>query len=714
MVGRGALIILWAESAKVVPNTDNLLLCMPSAPLFSAISLLFLPLALQAQSVDEKPVELDEIVIEGKAESLIGIATSASKGQTSAKELLARPFSRRGEMLESIPGFIATQHSGDGKANQYFLRGTNLDHGTDFLIYVDGMPVNLRNHAHGQGYADTNFIIPELVGELEYWKGNYFAQHGDLSSTGAARFKLVDSLPQGILSTTWGEYEYSRTLIADTIQAGAGQLTVAVEHQYYNGPWDLNSDATRWNGFLKWHWEDATDKINITAMGYKGDWMSTDQVPQRALASGLIGRYGNLDSTDGGNTQRYSLAFDWTHTDGRTITRTSAYAGYYDLDLFSNFTYFKDSIARGDTLGDQFEQKDRRWFLGGELARDWHFDALGAEQRFTIGIQLRTDIIDGLGLYNTSKRQRWNTVRQDDITQSTYGLFAEAELKPTSWLRIVPGLRGDLFQFNVQQSNIPENAGSLSKGIVSPKLSMVFGPWKKTEFYLNGGMGFHSNDTRGVNIVTDPSTGGAANRVDPLVRTFGAEFGIRNESIPKLVNTLSFWMMRSDSELIYAGDSGSTQPGPASMRKGIELASYWRPEDWATFDLEATLTDSYLRTDSPRNQNIPNSIPYTLNAGITLGGAQGFFGSLRGRYFGPRPLSETVEARESFQVNARVGYRRKNWELAVDCLNLINRSDNDIAYLYSSQLPGEAAPVSDVHLHPIEPRMFRVSLTWRF
>lgn len=686
-----------------------------------------MPLLSEAQSTIEAPdgggslaeeltLEMPEIVIEGKAESLIGIATSASKGQTSAKELLARPFSRRGELLESIPGFIATQHSGDGKANQYYLRGTNLDHGTDFAIYVDGMPVNLRNHAHGQGYADTNFIIPELVGQLEYWKGSYYAQHGDLSSTGAARFKLLDALPQGIISTTWGEYDYSRTLVADTIQAGAGQLTVALEHQYYNGPWDMHSDATRLNGFLRWHWEDATDKINLTFMGYHGKWKSTDQVPQRAVDSGLISRYGNLDPTDGGNSQRYSLSFDWVRNEGRTTTRANAYAGFYDLDLFSNFTFYLDSFARGDTLGDQFEQKDHRWFLGGELARDWHFDAMGQEQRFTLGMQLRTDIITGLGLYNTSQRQRWNTVRQDDITQSTYGMYAEAELKPMRWLRIIPGLRGDLFQFNVEKSNLPENAGSLTKGIVSPKLSMVFGPWAKTEFYVNAGMGFHSNDARGVNITTDPNTGLPADRVSPLVRTYGAEIGIRNESIPKLVNTLSFWMLHSDSELIYTGDAGTTEPGAASLRQGIELSSYWRPEDWVMVDIEATLTNAHLVNTSPSNQKIPNSIPYTFNGGVTLGGAQGFFGSLRARYFAPRPLDSVVDVktRESLQVNARLGYRRNNWEIAMDCLNLLNRSDYDVAYYYASQLKNDAAPVDGVHVHPIEPRMFRLSVTYRF
>lgn len=684
---------------------------------FLPLFVILLPASLGAQVPEtddaEEITELGEILIEGKAETLIGIATSASKGQTSAKELMERPFSRRGELLESVPGVIITQHSGDGKANQYFVRGANLDHGTDFLMYVDGMPVNFRNHAHGQGYADLNFIIPELVGELDYWKGNYYAQHGDLSSSGAARFKLVDELPQGILSTTWGEYEYSRTLIADTIQAGAGKLTMALEHQFYNGPWELPADARRWNGFLRWHWENGTDTLNITAMGYHGDWTSTDQVPQRAIDSGMIGRFGFLDPTNGGTSQRYSLSLDWTREEGRTTTRASAYAGYYDLDLFSNFTYFMNNAA---PVGDQFEQQDQRWFFGSELARDWRFDALGHEQRFTLGMQLRAEWMDGIGLYNTTARDRFNAVRKDDIFQASYGLFSELEFKPLQWLRIIPGLRGDLIHFDVQRSTLNENTGTLPKGIVSPKLSVVFGPWADTEFYVNGGLGFHSNDARGVNIVTDPSTLGGADRVDPIVRTYGAEFGIRNESVPNLVNTLSFWFLRSDSELIYVGDAGTSSPGPGSERLGVELASYWRPTDWATVDFEGTWTESYLRTENPSSQDIPGSIPWTVNAGVTLGRPEGFFGSLRGRYFGRRPLSATqdIQALESFQVNARLGYRRKNWEIAVDCLNLLNRSDNDIEYFYQSQLATEAAPVGDRHIHPVEPRMFRVSMTVRF
>jgi hypothetical protein len=689
--------------------------------LFPAACLVFQALmpTSQAQETAAPPsgTELQEVIIEGKAESLLGSAPSASKGQTNAKELMERPFSRRGELLESVPGLIVTQHSGDGKANQYFLRGTNLDHGTDFMIYVDGMPVNFRTHAHGQGYADLNFIIPELVGELEYWKGNYYAQHGDLSSTGAARFKLVDSLPHGILSTTWGEYEYTRTLIADSIQAGSGVLTAALEHQFYNGPWDLNADARRWNGLLRWHWHDSTDRVNVTFMGYHGDWTSTDQVPQRALDDGTIGRYGFIDPTNGGNSQRYSLSLDWERTDGRTTTRASVYGGFYDLDLYSNFTYFLDSIARGDTLGDQFEQRDNRWFVGAQVARDWRFDALGQEQRLTLGFAMHHDFITGIGLYNTTGRQRWNVVRQDDIYQATYGLYSELEFRPVSWFRVIPGLRGDVFHFNVRNGSMQENNGNLTKGIVSPKLAMIFGPWADTEFYVNAGLGFHSNDTRGTTITIDPDTGGPADRVDPLARTYGAEFGIRNESISRMVNTLSFWWLRSDSELLYIGDAGNTEPGPGSERFGIELASYWRPTDWAMADLEATWSWANLRTVNPPSAAIPGNVPYTLNAGFTLGREEGPFGSLRARYFGPRPLSEDhadIRARESLQVNARIGYRKKNWEVALECLNLLNRADNDIEYFYESQLPGEAAPVEDRHVHPIEPRMLRVSVTWRF
>lgn len=686
---------------------SRLIITASAGLVFSAVS----AAAQQAETAPVAPAtELPAILVEGKAESLLGEAPAASKGQASREELLLRPFSRRGELLETVPGVIITQHAGDGKANQYFVRGSNLDHGTDFAVQVDGMPVNFRNHAHGQGYADLNFIIPETVQQLDYWKGNYYAFLGDLSSNGAARFHLVDRLEQGLATFTWGEYDYYRGLLADSLAAGPGALTFALEYTYYDGPWDLAQGSERWNGLLKYHWTDGTDTFSLTALGYHADWTSSDQIPQRAVSRGTLGRFGFIDPSNGGDSQRYSLSAAWERQDGDTRTYADVYAGYYDLDLFSNFTYFLNDPVRGD----QFEQKDRRWFAGANAGRDWHFDAGGQRQRLSIGFQTYHEWIDGIGLHLTQARRRFQTIREDDIYQGVYGLFAELEWRFNDWLRVTPGVRGDLFHSDVA-SDLSANSGSAVDGIVNPKLGIVLGPWADTEFYLNGGLGFHSNDARGVTIARDPVTGERVSAADPLVRTYGAEFGIRNESVPKLVNTLSFWWLKSDSELIYVGDAGTSEPGPASQKYGVELASYWRPADWAMVDVEATATYAELQ-DEPAGRYIPGSVPYTINGGITLGKAEGFFASLRARYFGPRPLIEdsSIESRESFQVNARVGYRKKNWELAVDCLNLFDRDDNDIEYFYESQLRGEASARDDRHFHPIEPRMFRVSLTYRW
>ncbi len=650
------------------------------------------------------------IVVEGKAESLIGKAPSASKGQASREELLQRPVSRRGELLETVPGVVITQHAGDGKANQYFVRGSNLDHGTDFGMRVDNVPVNFRNHAHGQGYADLNFIIPEMVQQLNYWKGNYFAFLGDLTSNGAAQFQLVDRLDQGIASFTWGGYDFYRGLVADSVGLGSGTLTMGLEFTAYDGPWDLEQNSARWNGFLKYHWTDGTDTVRLTLLGYHADWTSTDQIPQRAVDQGLLGRFGFVDPTNGGDSQRYTLSAAWERDEAGVRTYADVYAGYYDLNLFSNFTYFLNDPVRGD----QFEQSEGRWYAGANAGRDWTFMVGGQEQRLSLGAQVHQDWIDDIGLHLTEARRRFDTVRVDDVYQGTYGLFAELNWRFNRWLRVTPGVRGDLFHSEVS-SDLAENSGSSVDGLISPKLGVVLGPWADTEFYLNGGLGFHSNDARGITISRDPVTGERVEPVDALVRTQGAEFGVRNESVRGWVNTLSLWWLKSDSELVYVGDAGTSEAGPASQKYGVELASYWRPTAWAMVDVEATATYAEL-LDEPAGRFIPGSVPYTLNGGLTLGGREGWFAALRGRFFGPRPLIEdgTVESREVFQVNARLGYRRKNWEVAVDVLNLFDRDDNDIEYFYESRLRGEVGGRGDRHFHPIEPRMARLTLTYQW
>lgn len=678
----------------------------------------FLPAALlaaafcQPTSAQEKVEQLPEIVVEGKADDLLGQAGSASKGRASQSDFMSRPLMRRGEILEAVPGMIITQHAGGGKANQYFLRGFNLDHGTDFSISLEGMPLNMRTHAHGQGYTDLNPLIPELIQSIDYAKGTYSAADGDLSSAGSANFLLWDLMPQNLVRLEFGEYNYYRALVAGTLPFKTGSddgvrqgLTYALEYNYYDGPWQQPEEFNRWNGLLRWFKEDDDTRLSITFMGYRGSWTSTDQIPEPLINGGQLGRYDTLDRTAGGESDRYSLNIAFEHRDDDVVTRANAYAIHYMLDLYSNFTYFLNNQATGD----QFQQAEQRWVLGGQVSRTWEKrEFLGIESDLTLGLQTRTDIINGIGLWNTHRRHRTASIRQDDLLESSIGLYGEATTRWSPWFRTVLGVRGDLFYFEPLKSSV-NGQDAETAGIISPKFSAIFGPWKQTELYLNFGTGFHSNDARGVSA--------ASNAADPLVRTLGAEIGLRTQAVPDLTTTLAFFWLRSDSELIYVGDAGTNEPGPGSERYGIELTSYWRPHRWFSADAELALTNARL-IDAPGGANhIPNSIPIMFSGGINLGAQgndNGFFAGARVRCFANSPLEETntVKGRDSLMVNATVGYRHNSWETAVDCLNLLNRSDYDISYFYQSN-PG-TGPIDARHVHPIEPRMFRFRVTYRF
>jgi len=662
----------------------------------------------------EKTEELPEIVIEGKAEDLLGLTGAASSGQATQQDFLSRPSLRRGEILETIPGMITTQHAGGGKANQYFLRGFNLDHGTDFATSLEGMPLNMRTHAHGQGYTDLNPLIPEMVESLKYAKGTYSAADGDLSSAGSANFLLWDVMPQNLAKVEFGQFNYYRALVAGTaaLPSDASQgiqqgLTYALEYNYYDGPWQQAEEFSRWNGLLRWFKSDADSKLSVTFMGYHGSWTSTDQIPSRLVNNGQLGRYDTLDPTAGGESERYSLNIAYEHRDDDVVTRANLYGIYYLLDLYSNFTYALDNPA---PVGDQFQQAEQRWVFGGNVSRTWEKRQLfGIESDLTLGLQSRTDLIDGIGLWKTTQRQRHEQVRQDDIWESSVGIFGEATTRWTPWFRTVLGLRGDMYYFNsVKSSQAGEDAEWA--GIMSPKFSAILGPWKKSELYLNFGTGFHSNDARGVTSATNPA--------DALVRTMGGEIGLRTQAIPDVTTTLALFWLQSDSELVYVGDAGTNEPGSASERYGIEIASYWRPKSWFSADAELALSYARFTESVGGADHIPNSIPIMFSGGINLGAqgnAAGWFANARTRIFANSPLEETdtYRGRDSIQVNATVGYRRKNWEVAVDCLNLLNRADNDISYYYQSQVPGQAA-ANDTHIHPIEPRMFRCRVTYRF
>jgi hypothetical protein len=652
----------------------------------------------------------ETIVEPGKNQSLLGIAGSASMGRASAEELMARPYLRRGELLEVVPGMIITQHSGGGKANQYFVRGFNLDHGTDFGIFVDAMPVNNRSHGHGQGYADINFVIPELIETLDYTKGPYFADLGDFSTAGSAKFGFYDILPEGTASISAGEDDYFRFLFMDSVAAGDGMLTSAFEYNYYDGPWVLEDNFEKFNGFVKYYWESGVNRYSITGMAYKGKWDATDQVPSRLVSGGIIDRLGFVDPTAGGDSERYSLSFDWIHEGDVSTTEVNAYVGSYALDLYSNFTYFLADPVNGD----QFNQIDDRVFAGLRITDTRDNDLFGREGDFTVGLQSHHDFIGEVGLHNTAASQRLSTVRSDEVYEMNASTFANQELVLTDWLKINTGVRADLYHFDVTSlSGVPANSGNDTAAMVNPKFGAVFGPWNDTEIFFNWGGGFHSNDARGVTLTVDPATGLPAPAVDPLVRQWGTEIGARTEVLEGVTSSISLWHLESESELLYVGDAGTNEPGPATERYGVEWSVYWNPNDWIQFDSELAVSEARFRNE-PVDRYVENAVPIALSAGVTAGRATGPYGSLRARYFSARPLTadESVMSRDSLVLNARAGYRKEQWDVYVELLNLLNTDANDIEYYYESRLPGEPlAGIADTHYHPMEPLSVRTGVT---
>ena len=666
-----------------------------------------------SQTVSDETTSLAPFVVQDRSTDLVGSATTSSQGAVGYTQLEDRPLLRRGELLEVIPGVVITQHSGDGKANQYFLRGFNLDHGTDFSISVDDMPVNMRTHAHGQGYSDLNFLIPELVQDITYNKGPYFAEVGDFSAAGAAQFHLFNELPYGLLSVTVGEDQYVRVVAADSIREKNTSTTFGFEVGYNNGPWDLSEDARHFSAVVRQNWGDAEQHFDLTAMVYHAEWRSTDQVPERAIDSGLIDRFGNIDPSDGGATDRDSLSFSYTANKGGGTVHAAAYAIYYRLNLFSDFTYYLDDPVHGD----QFNQRDRHLVLGGDMDYSWANQIAGHKADSKVGLQIRQDFIPQVALFHTEDRVYVSTISDNDVKEGSIGLFGENEIHWSNWLRSNEGLRFDAYRFDVS-NEIAANSGNKTAAIVSPKLGLVIGPWQKTEYYFNAGLGFHSNDARGVMLHEDPQSGDPIDPASPLVRSKGVELGARTSAIPGVVSSVSLWALELNSELVFSGDSGGTEASGATRRYGVEFANFYRVNSWLILDADLSLTHArYKDAVEGGGRYVANSIGTVLTAGSMIELRSGFFTSVRLRYFGPQPIIEDDSEEEpaSTTVNARIGYRRKKWEISVDVLNVFNKDDADIAYYYASRLPGEPADgVNDVHVHPAEPRQIRMTLTRRF
>jgi hydrogenase/urease accessory protein HupE len=697
-------------------------------------------------STNEPPTKLTGVVVTGRQDSMIGMASSATQGTVGAAEIADRPILRVGEIMETVPGVIITQHAGGGKANQYFLRGFNLDHGTDFATFLDGMPLNLPSHAHGEGYSDMNTVIPELVERLDYEKGPYYADVGNYGSAGSAHLQFYKTLPRDFLTVEGGMFGFERAAFGLSQKVGLGNLLVGGEVYHDDGPWVHPDDYSKFNGLLTYSQGNEANGFSVTGRAYHGQWNSSDQLAENAVP--LVGYFGTLNSSDGGNSERYSLQAEWHRSDGNSETKIMAYGFYYDLDLFSDFTYYLTDPVHGD----QFEQQDRRWVGGLDARHTICSEWFGCDAENTFGLQFRNDWINN-GLYQTDDRVRVNkidynavgdpalpaTTEADHFTDTEVGLYAEDKIQWAEKFRSVAALRGDLDYFDVTSLVNSANSGTSATLLPSPKLSLIFGPWAKTEFYAQGGFSFHSNDGRGATQNVEPISAAnpypntAGSKIRGLVQTKGAEIGVRTLAAPDLQSTLSLWYLYSDSELQQDGDTGSTVASKEpSNRYGVEWANYYTPVKHLAFDFDlAESTARFASADAadaapishggttlgPGGTRVPEAVGAVISSGLTLHDLHGFSASLRLRYFGPRDLTSDgiYRSDSTMLLNAEAGYQfNKTWRIFAELLNLLDSRDHDIDYAYTSRItPTASSAFTDV-FHPVEPFQVRIGLTAQF
>ena len=621
-----------------------------------------------------------------------------------------------------MPGVIVTQHSGSGKANQYFLRGFNLDHGTDLAISVDGVPINMPTHAHGQGYADLNFVIPELVERIDYRKGPYYANIGDFGSAGAIGLHLSDRLATGIATLEGGQFGHVRGVLADSANLGPGDLTGAVELEHDDGPWVQGDDARKVSALLRYATGDSRAGWSLTAMGYHNRWRATDQIPRRAIvgvvdpvaapaapAADLVSRFGTVDPSDGGRSGRYLLSGAWHHAGTGTETQLMAYALRYDLTLFSNFTYFLEDPVNGD----QLEQRDRRWVTGGALRQTWRPTLLGLPNEVVVGVDARHDAMQ-VDLLHTRARHPLETRSAASVRESLVSPYLEVRTRWASWLRSVAGVRLDAKWLDVRDRTDADLGGSAARHVASPKLNVVFGPVAKTEIYVNYGQGFHSNDARGVVAKIDPATA--------LPKSSGEEIGLRTTAIPHLRSELSLWRLHLRSELVWDGDAGTNEASGPTTRYGIEVSNWYTPTRWLTIDADYAWSHARFTDQDPVGSFVPEALVGTFDGGVALHdlgrSLERWSAGLRVRYFGARPLTRdgSVRSAATTLLYADVGYRLSpRVSIRLTVFNLLDAKTSDIEYFYTSRLRGEPlAGVDDLHTHPSEPRAVRLQLAATF
>jgi outer membrane receptor protein involved in Fe transport len=652
-----------------------------------------------AQAPSEGTGAFEEIIVFGRATELLGTASAASEGSVGGADLLVRPMLRVAELLEAVPGLVAVQHSGSGKANQYFLRGFNLDHGTDFTTLVDGVPWNLRSHGHGQGYLDVNGLLPEIVERVDYRKGTYRADIGDFAMVASAFISTIDRLEEPFVALESGEYGWSRLAGGRTLELADAELTVVAEHKNYDGPWALAEDLTQsvvWAKYVR-PTDFGTLRVSLTA--YDGNWHPTEQIPERAIGTSVCpDEFCVLDSTPDGDTKRWIAT---AQLEGDRWS-ASAYLQSYDWFMQSNPTY-----------DFQINQFDKRTTAGGRYD---HLVVATDRLELSVGADLRYDDVGPVGLDEFDAGRFVSNISDNGIEETSVGTYAEATWLPTANLRFLGGVRADYFDFDVTASSPGSFAGAASDSRVSPKVGVAYAAGDHVEFYGNWGKGFHSNDARGVVNQSEPVPG--------LSPGTGYEAGARFE-IGDVKLTTAYWWLNQDSELIFVGDSNSVEPKGGSRREGYELVFFWRPLEWLGVD--AVYTGSRARyVANPDGRYIEGAVEHAGQIGLSAVKDR-WEASFRLRYLGPYALvpDNSLRASAETSINLRGAYTLNRLTLYAELLNALDADGKDIVYDYPAYVAGLDPPgltSDDIDCSVVncrmsraeEPRTLRVGLKFAF
>lgn len=601
------------------------------------------------------------------------------------QDLRLRPIQRVGDLLRVAPGLITVQHAGGGKANQYLLRGFDADHGTDIALTLDGIPINMVSHAHGQGYADSNFILPELIERVEVYKGPYFAELGDFATAGAINLVTRQSFNENFATIQGGMFNTLRAVVAASPKVGKLRTLIIGEGSYSDGPFENPERFKKYNLFAKLTYDlSPRSFVSFGVSSYGGDWFASGQIPSREVDAGRLDRFGYIDPTEGGASSRQNVYLSYQHRDASNEIAALAYFSRYGLKIYSNFTLF----SRDPENGDGIEQGDDR-FLGGFRASyrrraRWRFMTFDT----SAGISGRFDVIHN-SLYYQRARERLESVVDHEIRETSLGLYAKEEIGFSRWVRLILGMRADLFVFDVSdQKEDLKTQGNATSGVrgdmtFSPKATLVISPHRTTDLFVNFGRGFHSNDARGVVRAVDPVT--------PLTPALGYEVGTRTRLFNRLDLAASFWGLDLDSELVWVGDEGRTEASGATRRLGFEFEGRARITSWLFADLDVTWNDAKFTQNAGNGNAVALAPRFTIAAGMSVQTPFGLKGSLRFTGIGARPATEDefLTAQGVYLLDAFVGYRWRLIEVGLSIENLTNSAYRAAQFATTSRLRSE-------------------------